>query len=498
MFDSAELQNDLAPDSVEFQNHEIKIAVHALSRNTPENSAYGVLSLRQKVTAVAILAALLNAVVLFPITTFTVVNTLTASYFVAAIGYRFFLMVIGQDRPVSTGKPPVAFAAGGLPVITILAPLYRDAKALAALSLAIDNLDYPAEKTDVKLLLEKDDEETREEACRLGLNKRYDIIIIPEEGPRTKPKACNFGLLRARGELIVIYDAEDQPERDQLTKAAAAFANSTTDLACVQARLNYYNAEDNWLTRLFTLEYSLWFDWLLPALQKLGAPIPLGGTSNFFRTDILKSAGGWDPYNVTEDADLGLRLSKLGYRTEMLDSTTYEEANCQLGNWIRQRSRWIKGHLQTWLVHMRQPRRFVRTTGMHGLFSIQMFLAGNVVSALINPLLWGVFLYLQFASAADLAAAIPAPLQKLNLFALIGGNLCFIAFAAIAPLKRGWRRLCIYGITAPLYWLLTSIAAYKAVWQIIFRPYYWEKTNHTISQHAVLRRKAALMRVNAN
>ncbi len=248
------------------------------------------------------------------------------------------------------------------------------------------------------------------------------------------------------------------------------------------------------LTRLFTLEYSLWFDWLLPALQRLRAPIPLGGTSNFFRRDILLKAGGWDPYNVTEDADLGLRLSKLGYRVEMLDSTTFEEANCCFDNWVRQRSRWIKGHLQTWLVHMRQPQKIVATTGWRGLFSIQLFLAGNVFSALINPLLWATFLVLQLVHFPALENAVPEGLQYLNIFALIAGNFCFIACATVAPLKRGWRDLSLFGLTAPLYWLLTSLAAYKALWQIVFRPYYWEKTNHVISKLAIERRRAALSR----
>ncbi len=237
---------------------------------------------------------------------------------------------------------------------------------------------------------------------------------------------------------------------------------------------------------------------MLPALQRLEAPIPLGGTSNFFRRDILLKVGGWDPFNVTEDADLGLRLSKLGYRVEILDSTTYEEANCKFGNWIRQRSRWIKGHLQTWLVHMRRPQDIVATTGWRGLFSIQLFLAGNVFSALINPLLWATFLIFQFADASVVTNDIPKPLQQLNLYALVFGNLLFVAFAAAAPLKRGWRGLCVFGMTAPFYWLLTSLAAYKALWQIIFRPYYWGKTDHTISKMAVQRRELALRQAQQN
>ncbi|GJL94684.1 MAG: hypothetical protein DHS20C05_10890 [Hyphococcus sp.] len=231
---------------------------------------------------------------------------------------------------------------------------------------------------------------------------------------------------------------------------------------------------------------------MLPALQKLSVPIPLGGTSNYFLTDTLVKVGGWDPYNVTEDADLGLRLSKLGYRVEMLDSTTFEEANCKTGNWIRQRSRWMKGYMQTWFVHMRKPHHFVRTSGWLGLLSVQLFLAGNVISALINPILWLVFILWMFTNAEIISQAFPGPLLWLNIFALTVGNIFFVLLAVIAPIKRRWFHLSLAGFTAPLYWLLTSVAAYKAIWQLFFRPSYWEKTDHGISEIAIAQRDALI------
>ena len=496
MYDAPEPTHNGEHGPEAFTDEECDRIVHGLKRETPENSALGVLSPSQRVIFVSVLIVFVALVAAAPFAVFIAVNVFVAAYFLLAICYRIFLMMMGRKTPIAESASPSRDDRSSLPVITILAPLYRDAASLAGLSRAIDALAYPQEKKDVKLLLEEDDPETIAKAKSLNLQDRYEVIVVPNIGPRTKPKACDFGLLRARGELVVIYDAEDQPETDQLCKAAAAFANGDQNLACLQARLNYYNARENWLTRLFTLEYSLWFDWLLPALQKLNAPIPLGGTSNFFRTDLLRKVGGWDPYNVTEDADLGLRLAKLGYRVEMLDSTTFEEANCRLGNWIRQRSRWIKGHLQTWLVHMRRPQAFVSETGWHGLLSIQLFLAGNVASALINPLLWGLLLLVNGLGLTVLKTTTPHGLQILNLTTLVIGNLGFVVCAVIAPVKRGWRDLCLYGITAPLYWMLTSIAAYKALWQIIFRPYYWEKTDHMISavtpRHARAAEKEAL------
>lgn len=459
-----------------------QIAAYRLRDREPENSAYGVLSPGQKLIAIYGLAFFLFTAALYPAGTMIGGSLCLAAYFLMALAYRVLLMGVSAATPFQDERCSMPSSDPDLPVITILAPLYKDASSLASLIGAIRSLDYPQEKKDVKILLEEDDLETIAKAEGLGLDLVFDVVRIPPIGPRTKPKACNVGLELAQGSLVVIYDAEDRPEKDQLLKAAYAFADSDDKLACLQARLNYYNARENWLTRLFTLEYSLWFDWLLPALQKLNAPIPLGGTSNFFRKDILIEIGGWDPYNVTEDADLGLRLSKLGYRVEMLNSTTYEEANCHYGNWIRQRSRWIKGHLQTWLVHMRAPGKIIKTTGTAGLLSVQLFLAGNVFVALLNPILWAIYLFMKANQFPLLEASIPAPLAALSFFTLLFGNLCFILCAALAPLKRGWREHCLFGLTAPFYWALTSIAAYKAVWQIIFRPYYWEKTDHMISK----------------
>ncbi|WP_411816329.1 glycosyltransferase family 2 protein [Hyphococcus sp. DH-69] len=466
-------------------------AISGLRANHPDQSAYKLFTRTQLVFALCIAVIVCAALFIWPFATIIAINGATTLYFISAILFRVYLLVLGAgDNPAEA--PPTGYDIASLPTITILLPLYHDAAALPSLARAINRLDYPAHKKDVKLLLEADDPETIDEAKRLGLDRQFEIITIPPLAPRTKPKACNYGLYRARGDLIVIYDAEDLPERDQLLKAARAFDKSDQNLACVQARLNYYNPDDNWLTRLFTLEYSLWFDWLLPALSRLGAPIPLGGTSNFFRTRILTEIGGWDPYNVTEDADLGLRLARLGYRVDLINSTTFEEANCRTHNWIRQRSRWMKGYLQTWLVHMRRPYCILATTGLRGFLAVQLFVAGNIFSALINPIMWSLSLFWLIADPPLLSRLFPTPILQLNLFALFFGNFFFVAMMAIAPLKRGLGKLAIYGLTAPAYWLLTSVAAYKAVWQSVTRLHYWEKTDHIISRAAQQKREDAL------
>jgi len=241
------------------------------------------------------------------------------------------------------------------------------------------------------------------------------------------------------------------------------------------------------LTRLFTLEYCLWFDHFLPALDRLGAPVPLGGTSNIFRTDVLIEVGGWDPFNVTEDADLGLRLARRGYRTAVIDSTTFEEANCAFGNWIRQRTRWMKGFLQTWLVH----RRDMKFSGWRGALSVDLFIGGTAFAALANPILW---LLALLTAATDFApqAGLPTWGEGALAAALAAGNIAFLALAAGAPLQRGLARLCPAALLVPFYWLMMSAAAWRALYQLATRPSYWEKTDHGLSVEAKARRAAAL------
>ncbi len=405
--------------------------------------------------------------------------------FLAIAATRVWLAAIASREPAQPLRVRLPDAA--LPSVTILAPLFRESHALPGLVQAIDRLDYPKSRIEVKLLLEAGDDETHREAMRLGLDRRFDVMIVPPSHPQTKPKACNYGLACARGELIVIYDAEDEPEQNQLRMAAEHFAAGDDGLACVQAKLNFYNPDETWLTRLFTLEYCLWFDHLLPALDRLGAPVPLGGTSNIFRTNVLAEIGGWDPYNVTEDADLGLRLAERGFRTAVIDSTTYEEANCRSGNWMRQRSRWIKGFMQTWIVH--RSRRWSRD--WRTVLSVDLFVGGAAIAALLNlPL--AAALVAEWASGVSLTAALPPALRWLNAASLVVGNLAFLALAAYAPLRRGLGEISPAALLTPVYWLMMSVAAWRALLQLMTRPSFWEKTDHGLSFEAKSRRAAAL------
>lgn len=367
-----------------------------------------------------------------------------------------------------------------LPVYSVLCPLYKEGRVLPDFVKSIEELDWPKKKLDVLILLEVDDKETREAAQKLKLPSYIRVIVVPDSQPRTKPKACNYGLSMARGEYLVVYDAEDKPDPLQLKKAYLGFKKLGKKVFCLQSKLNYYNPSHNLLTRLFTAEYSLWFDVVLPGLQSIEASIPLGGTSNHFRTQELVRIHAWDPFNVTEDCDLGVRIFKSGGKTAIIDSTTYEEANSSVGNWIRQRSRWIKGYIQTYLVHMRSPIHFVRTHGIHALI-FQLIIGMRMSFMLINPFLWAMTIaYFAFRSTAGAAieTLYPAPVFYMAAAALVTGNFMYIYNYMIGCAKRGHWGLIKFIFVIPVYWVLASVAAFKAISQLIFKPHFWEKTNH--------------------
>jgi glycosyltransferase XagB len=367
------------------------------------------------------------------------------------------------------------------PKYSVMCPLYKEPEILPQFSRAMRQLTYPKDKLEVLLVLEEDDAATRKKVIQMALPDYFKVVVVPQSAPKTKPKACNFGLNLATGEYAVIYDAEDIPEKDQLKKAVLGLEKLGQSVFCLQAKLNYYNINQNLLTRMFTLEYSLWFDLVLTGLQKVGAPIPLGGTSNHFRTTDLKALCGWDPFNVTEDADLGIRIAKLGYKTAILDSTTMEEANSKMGNWLRQRSRWIKGYAQTYFMHMRSLRDWNGSRSRWDVVVFQLVVGGKVTSILINPILWGMtIVYMAFRPAVGgfIESLYVAPVFYMGLFSLVIGNFLYMYYYMMGAAKRDQWELIPYSLLVPFYWLAMSFAGYYALFELLTRPHYWQKTKH--------------------
>ena len=443
----------------------------------PDFSARTVLSRSQQRILLLLALVFALALVLDAHRTLMITNVTIIIFYLMFCGYKLTLQFISLYRtPAPFDRQAVP--PGGWPSYTILAPLYHEKTAVPGLVAHFKVLDYPVDRLQILLLVEDDDEETKQAVADLDIAAPFEVVPIPVNQPRTKPKACNQGLSRARGDYLVIYDAEDRPETDQLRKAALRFAAAPPEVVCLQAQLNYYNRDHNWLTRFFTAEYSCWYDYCLPGLVHLDAPIPLGGTSNHFPTSRLRELGGWDPFNVTEDCDLGIRIYRFGLTTEMLDSTTWEEAVSRVPSWIRQRSRWVKGYLQTYLVHLRGHRSLLRTRGPGKLLHFHLLFGATGFCLLLNPFYWLLTLAGGFMGPDFLRGFFPFWVLVLALTSFLAGNFAFILSTMLACLRRGNYHLVPHCLLMPLYWVLMSIGAWKGAIQLITRPFYWEKTPH--------------------
>jgi cellulose synthase/poly-beta-1,6-N-acetylglucosamine synthase-like glycosyltransferase len=456
-------------------------AAYGLRDSRPLMSAAAPRRLHHARAAIAAGLALTAAYALGPATSTVAIEALLALFFVTWLALRLAAAaLVPQSRP-----PPPTLSDRDLPVYTVIAALYREARSVNGLLHAIARLDYPREKLDVILAVEPDDRETRAVIAAHSGPLPVRVIVAPDSAPRTKPKALNTALPFARGACTVVYDAEDRPEPDQLRRAAQAFADGDDRLACVQARLSIDNTDDGWLARMFTAEYAAQFDVFLEGLCAFDLPLPLGGSSNHFATAVLRQVGGWDAWNVTEDADLGMRLARLGYRAAMISSTTHEEAPARLGAWLRQRTRWFKGWIQTWCVHMREPLILWRDLGPRGFGAFQLVVGGNVLAALVHPLFLAAMLAACIAGfpiwhARD-ADAVLATLYGLSLLTGYASSavLCCTGLARRGLMRCGWVLVLM-----PVHWLLLSCAAWRALYQLIGSPYVWEKTEHGLARHS--------------
>ena len=459
-------------------------ASHGLWRKNQDQSARTVLGANQRVGMIVFAIVVMVLTIFYPRMAIIVAIAAANLAFIASVGFKFVVCLVGARRERDEGITPEQVAElddVDLPFYTVLVPVYNEANIVADLVDNLGDLDYPAAKLEILLLMEEDDPETIAAAQAADAPSTMVFITIPDGLPKTKPKACNVGLFFARGEHVVIYDAEDKPDPDQLKKAVIAFRDGGDELVCVQAALNYWNAEENWLTRMFTLEYSFWFDYMLPGLDSLNLPIPLGGTSNHFRTEPLRKLGGWDPYNVTEDADLGIRASAMGLTVGVINSTTFEEANRSAPNWVRQRSRWIKGYLQTMLVHSRRPLALTNETGLVPALAFLLLIGGTPATFLLSPPLMALFFISFVISAEQISQFFPTWVLWASAFNLVLGNSAMVYVSMMGAFKRERFRLVPWAILNPFYWLLHAVASYKALWQLITKPHYWEKTHHGLS-----------------
>jgi cellulose synthase/poly-beta-1,6-N-acetylglucosamine synthase-like glycosyltransferase len=442
-------------------------AAGSLRHSDPLASAALGITKAQTIALLGILAGLISLGILAPLPLARALHYALWFFFAVSIVFRTYCIFI----PAPLCLPIPVKQGATLPVYTLLIPLYKEAGMLNALCKSIGKINYPAEKLDIKLLLEADDKETLRALKTNYLGRQWEVIIMPPVGPKTKPKALNAGFARARGDLVTIYDAEDQPHPDQLRHAVHAFAQDRDgQLGCVQAPLGYYNAEQNWLTEQFALEYAAHFRVLVPAMARLGLPFPLGGTSNHFRAKALRDVGAWDPYNVTEDADLGFRLNAHGWQLGTITPPTLEEAVAGLKPWQRQRSRWLKGYVQTLGVHLRRP---AEQRSWRGALAMTLTLGTAVFAAFGHASFSILMLGLMILSPWTGHFLLPADYG----LAAVGMGVGVMMLGVGA--KRAGLHTSVWELAgAMLYWPLQSWAMAKAIIDLVKRPFHWEKTHH--------------------
>jgi cellulose synthase/poly-beta-1,6-N-acetylglucosamine synthase-like glycosyltransferase len=477
-----------AAEPLQVSEEERQARLHAarfgLLEKDPELSAKSTLSRQQKRWILGVVVSIVLGFVLFGHNAVIVLVSIAVALYGATVLFRLRLFRLSASTaavPEISEAQAMSIPEDELPVYTVMIPAFGEPNVVAKLIDSVGRLRYPSHLLDMKLLLEEDDTETVEAALRSPGVERFEVILVPAAQPRTKPKALNYGLQFARGELLTIYDAEDRPDPLQLRRAVFAMRSASSEIGCLQAELAYFNPTQNVITRWFTVEYLMWFTQFLPALAYLDAPVPLGGTSNHFRTRVLREVGGWDPFNVTEDADLGVRLHRLGYRTAVLPSTTLEEANSDFVNWIRQRSRWYKGYLQTWLVHLRHPVNLYRELGWRGFLRFNLFVGGTPLLALLNPVFWAMTLIWFMGHPGFILSIFPAPVYFAAVVCWLFGTFMFIYLVLLCAYDAGSPTLVLASVLTPVYWVMMAVAAAKAAFQLLVSPSYWEKTAHGLT-----------------
>ena len=457
-------------------------SINGLANRNSEETAYTVFSRPQIAFAAGFLGMM--GLLLFRETEAAVLAMLFVVQFFFALPllYKLGLAVWGRiTSPAFTrDKAERPFNSHELPVYSILVPVYREKEVIGELMKSIRKMDYPEDKLDIILLLEENDNETLLAAKAEKPSANWRFLTVPDSLPRTKPKALNYGLAYARGEFLTVYDAEDLPEPDQLKKAVAAFRTHPDDYICFRAGLNYFNKNENLLTRLAALEHSVWSDCLQPALFRMGLPVPQPGASAHYDVNKLRGIGAWDPFNVAADADLSVRAAMEGYHTGVIDSTTFEETTSRLKNWLGQSSRQFKGCLQTFLVYSRNPGKLIKTMGFFRWTGQTLLTGGAPIATLLNPVIWlalALSIYLDYTGVFY----VPSVLIYLTALNIIAANIITVVIAMLAATAQKNRKLMPLALLAPAWWMLESLAAYKGLWQLFFKPFYWEKTDHGLT-----------------
>src|SRR6266568_2268138 len=444
-------------------------------------------------------------------------------FYLVFVSFKVILAIASYLAPPGGHGAPLPDADDpDLPVFTILLPNVKEKRhVLQALLESMAALVYPKDKLQVLLLVEHWDIPTQQlfglaggmaEEEQLRLPPYARVVLSLPGAPGTKPSACDFGLFHARGQYTVIFDSEDSPDPQMLLKAVRDFRNAPPRVACLQARLLFWNvlpvrlrSPRDWLaafvTRMYFVEYAVHFEFVLRGMARLGLVPPLGGTSNIFITRVLREiaistdklvaggiprevaemmVGAWDPWCVAEDADIAGWLARSGHLVEMItDSWTLEEAPVSPSKAARQRARWGKGYAQAGAVQSRRPVRAARQMGIRPLIAYFV------------------------THSAFIQGLFPATVFYLGALTAVIGNFILFYLQVAACLRDSEPGLVKYMLALAPWWLFTSYSMWKGIIEL-FIPrlrFHWHVTEHGIvdpeTARAEIRRRHQVMSVRS-
>lgn len=461
-----------------------ELARAAAVRVPEEESCRGWEATRKQRTlwAASLICAAFCAGIAAPVTTFTVLSLCAVLTLLMVTGLKAATLALHFLYPQSRSLPAAPKSSFRMPRVSVMVPLLKETEIAEALIARLTQLTYPKSLLNVILVLEESDTLTRDTIAGTKLPDWMSVIEVPEAGKlTTKPRALNYALDFCDGSIIGVWDAEDWPEPDQIEQVVSRFHAAPDNVVCLQGTLDYYNSRSTWLSRCFTIEYAMWWRIVMPGIARLGLVVPLGGTTLFFKRHVLEKLGGWDAHNVTEDADLGVRLARHGYQTEILPTVTREEATSRPWAWVRQRSRWLKGFLVTYCVHMRKPGQLIKDIGVWRFLGLQTIFLAAVSQFALAPVLWSFWLTLVGVNH-PVAATLGAPAVWVCVAVFITAELIGLALGVVAVCRASHRHLIPWVPTMMVYFTLGALAAYKALWELVRVPFYWDKTQHGVTR----------------
>lgn len=369
-----------------------------------------------------------------------------------------------------------------LPVMSVLIPLYKEKEVIPQIFKYLSDFDYPQEKLDIIFILESTDTETAQAFLDMHPPSHFKALLSPDVQPKTKPKAMNVAFSAAKGDILVIFDAEVLPERDQLKRAYLTF-KLHPEAGYLHSRMDVYNADENWITRLYTGEFCYFYHYYLPGLVASNFPLPISGHSTYFRREVIEKVGAWDAYNVAEDCDIGIRIYRKGFGSgRMLDTHTWEQSTTTIPTWVRQRTRWIQGFIQTSIVQLRYPLLLKRELKTWRNFVVFLILVpGNVILNILNIFQWMMFALWHTTHAPFLQVAYSGFTLYLATICFVVGNFFFTFYSMYALYKRKHYSTVPWAMLMFAYWIMLGIATIRATIHLFLHPYKWDKTAHFIS-----------------